>query len=195
MVRLSMMMVLCAWLISAHAASALMVVASHSVAESEYVETRKALEQAGIVVMVAGIDNSDALGYHSLRVRPDLVIGEAKSDVFDAIIVIGGAGAVDDLWDHPDLQLLLKNAAGQHRLVAGICAGSVVLAKSGVLKGYKATTFPNAENLDEFKQSAYGVQYVTDEVVVDGLFITANGPGASVNFGRQVAQTILTLKK
>ena len=60
---------------------------------------------------------------------------------------------------------------------------SVNLRKKGLLKGLKATAFP------DFRQYLTGAE-ITDGVVTDGLFTTAAGAGVSIEFGLELVRVL-----
>ena len=72
------------------------------------------------------------------------------------------------------------------KLVAAICAGPVLLAKAGVLKGRKATCYPGMEN----EISEGGAAPSKGNVVTDGNVITSRGPGTSAEFALAVLRSL-----
>ncbi len=56
----------------------------------------------------------------------------------DALIVTGGPGWVAQCKSAETLGFMRRYAAG--RVIAGVCTGGMILAASGLLDGYKATT-------------------------------------------------------
>ncbi len=70
------------------------------------------------------------------------------------------------------------NEAG--KLVAAICAGPIVLAKAGVIKGKQVTSYPGFEN--ELKDGIY----VEKPVVRDKNIITSRGPALAVDFAIEI---------
>lgn len=56
----------------------------------------------------------------------------------DALIVTGGPGWVAQCESAETLSFMRRYAAG--RVMAGVCTGGMILAASGLLDGYKATT-------------------------------------------------------
>ena len=75
-------------------------------------------------------------------------------------------------------------------LIASMCASPAVLAKAGILKGKKATIFPEMGNYIREGggiEIDCGIEYENKVVVVeDGNIITANGPWASEAFGEAI---------
>ena len=69
--------------------------------------------------------------------------------------------------------------------VAAICAAPVILAGMGLLDGRKAVCYPGMEG----SMGAADVQ-VGSKVVVDGSFITGQGPGAAFDFALKLVEVL-----
>lgn len=173
----------------------LMVVAQHKIADVEYLKPRAALEGIGTQIRVASVTRDVAQGYPkkdappTLNIQPDLTIDEARVADYDAVVLIGGEGAIADLWDHLGLRRLVKEADVKGKMIAAICAAPVVLARAGLLTGRKATSFPDRSKGDSALRNelaAAGATYVDEVVVVDGRLVTGNGPKASDAFAAQL---------
>ncbi|PAT00047.1 MAG: hypothetical protein BSR46_04725 [Candidatus Dactylopiibacterium carminicum] len=166
----------------------LLVVASRNYLESEYLNTRRALETAGISVEVAS-DAATATGYSFGAIRADLLIGQANAADYAAIAVIGGTGAKELLWEHAGLRTLLQRAHVQGRIVAALCAAPPVLANAGLLKGLKATMWPDPQWIATLE--AGGARYLDAPIVIEGRVITGKNPAAAPAFGASLAEAVL----
>lgn len=117
------------------------------------------------------------------------LIDDLQPADYSAIIVIGGTGTVAHLWDNTVLHDKLKAFSAEQKPTAGICAGSVVLARSGLLKGRAATTYPVQLMIDALAEA--NVPYRADGVIDHGDVITASGPAEAAHFARTVALALL----
>jgi putative intracellular protease/amidase len=78
-------------------------------------------------------------------------ITEVKAEDYQAVLVLGGKGAMFDLADHQPLQQLLADMAVQQKVIAAVCHGPVALIhvknKDGslLLQGKKVAGFSNQE--------------------------------------------------
>lgn len=171
----------------------LLVVPQSQIADIEYLETRAALDAAGMGVSIASLVVDEASG-KQVKLMPDMRIGDARADDFNAIVIIGGWGTMYQLWDHAGLHALVREADRKERIVAAICAGPGVLAHAGILQGRDATSSPDYKKGDQFQRlemTRYGARYRDDKLVVtDGRLITGNGPQSSAEFAATLVQAL-----
>lgn len=99
----------------------------------------------------------------------------AVSDLrFDAVVVMGGDGAPDYLWEDGAVHAVIRCHYAAGAIVGGICYGVVALARAGVLAGRRATVYPDRRA--EMELARGGAVLTGDAVVSDGPVITARGP-------------------
>ena len=166
----------------------LLVIAPERFRDEELAAPRRVLEQAGHVVTVASTRPGTATGMLGAKVTVDLIVTAARAADFDALVIVGGAGAPAHLWDHEPLRLLATALHAAGKPVAAICLAPPVLARAGLLAGRHATTFPDRRALLELKRG--GASYVDQPVVRDGTIVTGSGPAAAAAFGAALLQVV-----
>jgi protease I len=164
------------------------VIAPERFRDEELAVPRHALERAGHTVTVVSTRPGTATGMLGARVDVARSIAQVHAEDCDALLIAGGAGAPAHLWDHEPLRVLVAAVHGAGRPVAAICLAPAVLARSGVLAGKRATTFPADRAILELKRG--GATYVREAVVQDGTIVTADGPEAAERFATAVATLI-----
>lgn len=113
----------------------------------------------------------------------DKTIGEINVDEYDALAIPGGFGEFgfyEEAYDERFLELIRKfNAKG--KIIATVCTGAFPLGKSGVLKNRKATTYHLKDGYWQEKLREFGVNVVSEPIVVDGNIITSYCPETAPN--------------
>ncbi len=97
-----------------------------------------AVEWFGAKAVSLTPDGKPVIGISGFTLTPDRSIDLAANADLDAIAVIGS-----DSWaaeTPPDVSALLKSVAERSGVVGGICAGTLALARSGLLQGQKHTS-------------------------------------------------------
>jgi putative intracellular protease/amidase len=83
-------------------------------------------------------DAKPVQGISGFTLMPDRSIDSATNGDLDAVAVIGS-----DEWaakNPPDVSTLLKSVSDKGGVVGGICAGTLALARAGLLEGRKHTS-------------------------------------------------------
>jgi len=138
-----------------------------------------------INAVLASNSMNTAVGKLGMHIDPDILYTDIDESKADGIMLVGGPGTkfyFEDkkLWD------ILKKFHSNKKIVAAICISPVILAKSGLLKGKKATVWIDGK--EELENN--GATFVDSPVVVDGNIITANGPKAAREFAETVTKNL-----
>lgn len=167
----------------------LMVIAPKQFRDEELNHPKEIFEKEGAKVTVACKQMGKCSGMLGATATPDILIKDAKDGDYNAVVVVGGNGSPEHLWNDSQLHKLLQDADKSGKVIAGICLSGAVLAKAGVLKNKEATVYETPESLRELQNG--GAKFTRKDVVVSGNIITANGPEAAKNFGNSIAEAII----
>lgn len=169
---------------------AVFIIAFDDFRDEEYFKTQEVLFKNDILIKVASIKKGQAKGADGGVVNIDLTLDELKVENFDAIIFIGGPGALEDL-DNEKSYRIAREAVEKNKLLAAICISPTILAKAGVLNGKRATVWASALDRQPIKiLEENGAEYINEKVVQDGKIVTANGPAASEEFGNKILEAL-----
>lgn len=167
-----------------------MIIAFRDFQDQEYFVPKGVLERAGAEVKTASAEKGTAIGAGGGEAEIDLLVSEIKPADFDAVVFIGGSGAVKYL-DNEDSYKIAKETVFQNKVLGAICIAPTILAKAGVLSGKKATVWSGRLDKSPIKiLEQNGAEYVAVPVAVDGKIITANGPGAAQEFGEKINEAL-----
>jgi putative intracellular protease/amidase len=160
----------------------LMIVADSRTHPLEYGVPRKILEEGNCVVHVAskGMRATDMNGED---IPVDMTLDKVNPGDYRAVIIVGGYRVYKYEGD-PKIKRILEGVLEGDGYATGICAGSYVLGKAGLLKGKKATG-PRAHKL---RRS--GAIYTGKLVEADGRIITGKGPSSAKAFGEAVLEKV-----
>lgn len=166
----------------------LFVVAPTNFQHYEYFIPKKILEQAGHQIETASL-TTIATCDQDMKIET-ILLPQVEIAKYAAIVFVGGEGSHPTLTSNKWAQFLAAEAVKRGLLVAGICHGALILAKAGLLEDKEATTWPEAEQ--ELEED--GALYVNFPVVAEGNIITAQGPEAANDFGKEIARKLQKLK-
>lgn len=170
---------------------AALVIAEEMFRDEEYETPKEILEEKGIRVLTASTTTVKAFGKLGMVVKPDILVKDLKDQPLDALIFVGGGGS-SQYFNDPIAHELAKQFDQPGKVVGAICIAPVILANAGLLKGRKATVFPDGK--DALK--AGGATYTGSQVEVDrsqpgqATVITGCGPEAAAVFGEALAELL-----
>jgi putative intracellular protease/amidase len=137
------------------------------------------------VVRSVGFTGAPVLSMGGLRVLPDIELSKVRPDEVELLILPGG-----DLWEagsypHEALASLIGALVTAGTPVAAICAGTLVVARLGLLDGRRHTS--NGREYLTSHGGAYrgALHYDESPAVRDQHIITASGL-APVDFAREI---------
>ena len=158
------------------AKSKVLIVATDGFEESELFAPREILLAMGAEVKLASLSRDDIQGtVHDepgKTIKPDMLVGEANADEFDALVLPGGVRNPDALRTHQPVIDLIKAFASAGKPVAAICHGPWLLVEADLLKGRTATSWPSIRT--DLRNA--GAEVVDQPAVVDGNILTSRNP-------------------
>ncbi len=201
----------------------------------EFVEVHKEFVEAGFVVDIAtpnsvkptvdeksldpkvvGKEKAIAFTYYitalSKELNHPLKLSKINMKVYDAIIIPGGHGPVEDLYKDKDMGKLLFAAEASNKIIGAVCHGQAALLSAvdskgnWLFKGRKMTSFSDEEEI-EFGTAdnapwllastlrKYGAKYEkgenwSDFIVIDKNLITGQNPASSVSMAEAIIKEL-----
>lgn len=135
-------------------------------------------------IIFATPDGTEHLASNGSKIRADASYENVDLTGCKAILIPGGDPG--SIKDNTAIDRVLKAGNEQGLWIAAICAGPLVLAKAGILKGRQIAHGYGPEQL-EFLKSYFEDVYLTDEkFVCDGNILTAK-PDAHIDFAVELA--------
>ena len=126
---------------------------------------------AAYKVVTIGPSSAAITTQEGLHVIPDFTIDDAP---MLSALVVGSAYDMKPVLDNESLIEFVATQGQQVRWLASNCSGAYILAKAGLLKNRKATTYPGGELL--LKTRHPFTKVVSDTYyVVDENLVTSNG--------------------
>jgi len=154
--------------------------------QSELLEPRRALDEAGAKTQVVSPADKKAKGWNykewGNEVPVDISLDSAKADEFDALLLPGGVMNPDQLRMNPKAVEFVKHFTDSGKPVAAICHGPWTLIEAGAVRGQKMTSWPSLKT--DLKNA--GANWVDQEVVNDQGLVTSRKPDDIPAFNREM---------
>ena len=145
--------------------------------EPEFVQPKKAVEDAGAAVTVVSTEsgtaqtvNNDLEDGGSYAI--DKTFGEVSASDFDGLVIPGGTVGADTLRASEDAVSFIRSFFEQKKPVGAICHAPWTLAEADVLRGRTVTSYHSIQT--DLRNA--GATWVDEEVVTDEGLVTSRNP-------------------
>lgn len=152
--------------------------------EIEAVTIIDVLRRAEFTVVAAGLREGVFAASRGVKLAPDTTFSSVHPLDFDAIVVPGGNGGVENLMKDERVLDAIRALNDAGRWVCAVCAGPLVLQAAGILAGKRVTCYPGAA------EHLTATPRVNERVVVDEKLITSQGPGTSMAFALEIVRQL-----
>jgi transcriptional regulator GlxA family with amidase domain len=149
------------------------------------VESRRSNASAPFEVFTVAASTTPVAATGSLRVVPDFDFASAPP--IDILVVPGGFGTRGLLRDEATLAWIRQTAAAA-RQVTSVCTGALLLARTGLLGGRRATTHWGALGL--LAEVDPTIRVEPDHRVVDDGIVTSAGVSAGIDMALAVVESM-----
>ncbi|MCW3798743.1 type 1 glutamine amidotransferase [Sphingomonas sp. BN140010] len=166
----------------------ILIMASDGFEQDELFVPLEVLRGQGCEVAVAAPSLSPiqatVLDHPGRTIRPDLMIGQARAEEWDALLIPGGLINPDHLRTRQDAVALVRAFAETGKVLGAICHGPWLLVEANLLRGRRATGWRSIRT--DLRNA--GAQVVDEAVVSDGTIVTAVGPRDAAAFALALLQ-------
>ena len=128
------------------------------------------LRRANVHVDLVGMDDLKVISSHQITIQMDCVFNDQIKE-YDGIVIPGGLPGATNLRDDARVIEIVQQFNQEHKLIAAICAGPIVLAKAGILK----------DKICNYQEAI---------VQKDDHIITGKGPAAALEFGYTILESL-----
>lgn len=143
-------------------------------------------------IFSAALENRVYVSEEGQKFLPDKTIQELNTDEIDLFIIPGGDPS--HLFENSELRDFITALNKKNKLIAGICGGTSLMAKYGVLKGKRCTGNSSGIKLDETNRELFEHAIIVNEdVVIDKNCITSIGK-AYVEFAIELGKIMKVYK-
>lgn len=166
------------------------ILATHGYEQSELMDPRALLKQAGYTVDVISPEPGEIRGWKGKdwgdSVGVDVELSQAKAEDYAALVLPGGVINPDKLRIDPSAVEFIRAFDRARKPLAAICHGPWLLIEAGAARGRDLTSWPSLKTDIENA----GGRWKDAEVVVDGHVITSRKPDDIPAFAQAVINAV-----
>jgi len=164
------------------------ILATDGFEQSELLEPKKALEEAGADIKVVSLKSGQIKGWQKGNwgesVDVDLTVEKASAENFDALMLPGGVMNPDKLRNEEKAVAFVQNFVDTGKPIAAICHGPQILIETGALRGRNMTSWPSLRT----DMINAGAEWIDSEVVTDNGLVTSRKPDDIPAFNRKMIE-------
>lgn len=154
----------------------ILIVATNGFEQSELMEPKRLLEEAGATTVVASLEEGKIKGWKDGNwgesVAVDMLVDNVAVGDYAALLLPGGQMNPDILRMNHDVIRLVREFDKANKPIAAICHAPWLLIEAGVVDGKTVTGWPSVRT----DLSNAGGKVVDQQVAVDGNIITSRNP-------------------
>lgn len=167
-----------------------LIIATDGFEQSELIEPRRALEDAGIETVVASPEKGEIKGWNKSdwgkKVTVDITLDQVEMEEYDGLVLPGGQINPDKLRLEEKAISLVREFASSGRTVAAICHGPWLLVEADVVRGKTITSWPSIRT--DLRNA--GANVIDEEVAIDGNLITSRNPDDIPAFSAAIIEAV-----
>ena len=164
------------------------LMANEGVEQVEFVEPRKAVEEAGAQVDVIATEDGQIQAFNHLdkgdTFDVDKTTSDAKAEDYDGVVLPGGVANPDQLRTDKDAVRFLREFFAAGKPVGAICHAPWMLVEADVVDGRQVTSWPSLQT--DIRNA--GGNWVDEEVVVDSGLVTSRKPDDIPAFNSKIVE-------
>lgn len=160
--------------------------------ESELTEPRRALEEAGAILTIVGVDEKSRQKIRGKRgldeggsVKAEELVADCTAEDFDAVLIPGGVSP-DHIRTNKDVQRFVREFDAAKKPMFAICHGAQVLISAQIVRGRQLT---GAHSIADDIRNAGGL-YRDQPVVQDSNWVSSRGPEDLPQFNRALLEKL-----
>jgi protease I len=154
--------------------------------QSELLEPKKALQEAGARVTVISPKQGEIQGVQhdkkDQKVQVDLALEQANAADFDGVMLPGGAMNADAIRMERKAQEFVQNVDRADKPIAVICHGPWLLVSAGLARGRRMTSYYTIQ--DDLKNA--GAEWHDQAVIRDRNWVSSRQPTDIPAFNREM---------
>ncbi len=154
----------------------ILIIATDGFEQSELMEPKRLLEEAGAQTVVASLDEGEIKGWDDDNwgesVKVDMLVDKVSIDDYAALLLPGGQINPDILRMNDKVISIVREFDEAGKPIAAICHAPWLLAEAGIIRGKVVTGWPSIRT----DLTNAGGAVIDQNVAVDGNLITSRMP-------------------
>lgn len=171
----------------------LIVIPQSRFCDQQLLDLKTVFEEIPLKTIVLSKSRTEAVGEMKTKLTPDGILVDwdkrfLPNKRYDAVLVVGGKGAKNSIWNDPILPQILTDHYRSGKVVGALGLSVVALARAGLLTGQDASVPDHEACIQELKDA--GVYISEDPLTCSNRIVTAGGDSSGELVGKKVLELL-----
>ena len=180
-------------IIDPESAVILLVIPQNRFCDQQLLELKSVFEEIPLKTIILSKSGNEAVGEKKTRVLPDgyLVDWDKKllpKKKYDAVVVVGGKGAKNSIWNDPILPQILTDHFRAGKVVGALGLSVVSLARAGLLNRQEVSAPHDEKCIRELEDA--GAYVVEEPLISSNRVVTAGDDSSGRVFGKKILELL-----
>jgi len=171
----------------------LLVIPQNRFCDQQLLDLKTVFAEVPLKTIVLSKSGNEAIGEMKTRLVPDGILVDwdkrfLPNKKYDAVVVVGGKGAKNSIWNDPILPQILTDHYRAGKVVGALGLSVVSLARAGLLAGQDASA-PHHEACARELEEA-GAFVVEEPLAFTNQIVTAGDDSSGELFGKKILELL-----
>jgi protease I len=171
----------------------LLVIPQNRFCDQQLLELQSVFAEIPLKTIILSKSGHEALGEKKTRVLPDGILVDwdkrfLTKKNYDAVVVVGGKGAKNSIWNDPILPQILTDHFRTGKIVGALGQSVVSLARAGLLARQEVSAPQDEKCIRELEDA--GAFVVEDPLIFSDQVVTAGDDSGGKLFGEKIVELL-----
>ena len=171
----------------------LIVIPQNRFCDQQLLDLKTVFEEVAIKTIVLSKSGKEAVGEMKTRWTPDGILVDwdkqyLQNKKYDAVVVVGGKGAKNSIWNDSILPQILTDHYRAGKVVGALGLSVVSLARAGLLSGQEVSAPDHAGCMQELEEA--GAFVVNEPLTHSEQIVTAGDDSSGIIFGKKILELL-----
>ena len=171
----------------------LLVIPQNRFCDQQLLDLKAVFEAIPVKSVILSKSGAEAVGEMKTRLIPDGILVDwdkkfLRNKKFDAVVVVGGKGAKNSIWDDPILPQILTDHYRAGKVIGALGLSVVSLARAGLLDGQNASAPDHKSCIQELTRA--GAYIVEEPLTYSDQIVTAGDDSSGKLLGNKILELL-----
>ncbi len=171
----------------------LLVIPQNRFCDQQLLDLKAVFEEIPLKTVILSKSGNEAVGEMKTRLIPDGILADwdkryLPNKKYDAVVVVGGKGAKNSIWNDPILPQILTDHFRAGKVVGALGLSVVSLARAGLLARQEASAPAHEGCIRELEEA--GAFVVEEPLTFFNQIVTAGDDSGGKLFGKKILELL-----